>query len=157
MFHLYDMEIGWYRDIAHQSGVNAPKCHHAAIGEDKQEFVLMLQDMAPAEQGDQLAGASVGQVAGALAEAAALHSFRPENEDLTQYSWLLHSQGNNGFLLENLPKIYPQFRERFADMLTPEILDLGADLIARFEDYSSHEPKETCITHGDLRLDNMLF
>ncbi len=157
IFHLYDMEVGWYRDIADQSGVGCPRCYHAAIGEDETQFVLMLEDMAPAQQGDQLAGATLIQVQSAIREAAALHSFMPETGSLEDYSWLLHGQGNGDYMRQALPAIYPEFCKRFADRLSADILDMGAELIAKFGTYLDVEPANPCITHSDMRLDNILF
>lgn len=157
IFHLYDMEVGWYRDVAGQSGVGCPRCYHAAIGEDETQFVLMLEDMAPASQGDQLTGAALIQVQSAIREAAALHSYRPKTGMLENYSWLLHGQSNGDYMRQSLPAIYPEFRKRFSSRLSADILDMGAELIAKFGAYLDVEPANACITHSDMRLDNILF
>src|SRR3546814_15425828 len=52
----YVKEVSWYRELAAGSGVAAPRCHHAEIADDEVDFVLILSDLAPARQGDQLAG-----------------------------------------------------------------------------------------------------
>ncbi|AMO70647.1 phosphotransferase [Sphingorhabdus sp. M41] len=156
IFHLYDMEIGWYRDVADDCQALRPKSYHAAIAENEQEFVLLLEDMAPASQGDQLAGASLIQVETTLAEAAALHSFQPD-AGFDHLKWLYHGQGNSDFLKSTLPNGYPVFRDRFSTLLSSDILDLGQELIGRFDIYVAHEPLELTITHGDMRLDNILF
>lgn len=156
IFHLYDMEIGWYRDAANSSGIACPQCYHAAIADNEQEFVLMLQDMAPARQGDQLAGASLIQVETTLEQAAALHSYRPDG-GLDKLRWLHHGEGNSEFSKNTLINGYPLFRERFAQLLSADALDLGAELVARMESYIAQEPTEQAITHGDMRLDNILF
>ncbi len=156
IFHLYDMEVGWYRDVAGGSGVICPKCYHAAIADNEQEFVLILEDMAPAEQGDQLAGATLVQVETTLEEAAGLHSFRPDG-GFEKFKWLHHSADNVAFTQQTLANGYPLFRERFADLLSSEILDIGQQLVDRIGSYVGHEPLEQTITHGDMRLDNILF
>ena len=156
IFHLYDMEVGWYRDVADNCKALCPKSYHADIAENEQEFVLLLEDMAPASQGDQLAGGSLGQVATTLNEAAALHSFQPDG-GFDNYRSLHHGEGNSNFLKNTLPKGYPVFRERFATLLSSDILDLGQELIDRIGTYVVHEPLELAITHGDMRLDNILF
>ncbi len=156
IFHLYDMEVGWYRDIAGGSGVRCPKCYHAHIADSEQEFVLLLEDMAPAKQGDQLAGGSLVQVETTLAAAAALHNIRPDG-GLEIHPWLHHGAGNSGYLENTLPKGYAVFRERFSTLLSSDILDLGQELIDRIGHYIAHEPPELTITHGDMRLDNILF
>lgn len=156
IFHLYDMEVGWYRDIAEDCSALCPKSYHADIAENEQEFVLLLEDMAPASQGDQLAGASLLQVETSLAEAAKLHSFQPD-DGFDSCRWLHHGEGNSAFLKNTLPNGYPVFRERFSTLMSSDILDLGQELIDRIEAYVAHEPLELAITHGDMRLDNILF
>jgi hypothetical protein len=150
------MEVGWYRDIADDCGAICAKSYHADIAENEQEFVLLLEDMAPASQGDQLAGGSLVQVATTLNEAAALHSFQPDG-GFDDYRWLHHGEGNSDFLKNALPNGYPVFRERFSTLLSSDILDLGQELIDRIDAYVAHEPLELAITHGDMRLDNILF
>lgn len=156
IFHLYDMETGWYRDIAEHCNALCPKSYHAAIADNEQEFVLLLEDMAPAVQGDQLAGASLIQVETTLTEAAALHSFAPEG-GFDAYKWLHHAADNVAFTEQTLTNGYPVFRERFAGLLSPDILDVGQQLVDRIASYVGHEPLEQTITHGDMRLDNILF
>ncbi len=156
IFHLYDMEVGWYRDVAEHCRALCPKSYHAAIGEDETQFVLILEDMAPAVQGDQLAGASLLQVETTLAEAAALHSFQPEGE-FEAYKWLHHAADNVAFTEQTLTNGYPVFRERFADLLSADILAIGQQLVDRIGPYVGHAPLEQTITHGDMRLDNILF
>jgi hypothetical protein len=156
IFHLYDMEVGWYRDVADHCNALCPKAYHADIAENEQEFVLLLEDMAPASQGDQLAGASLLQVESSLAEAAALHSFKPA-AGFENLPWLHHGEGNAQFLENSLSAGYPLFRERFSALLSPDILDLGQQLVDRIGSYIAHPPKQQAITHGDMRLDNILF
>ncbi|MGB5723552.1 MAG: phosphotransferase [Parasphingorhabdus sp.] len=156
IFHLYDMEVGWYRDSAGNRTALCPVSYHADIAENEQEFVLLLEDMAPASQGDQLAGASLVQVETTLNEAAALHDFQPDG-GFDTCRWLHHGAGNSDFLKNTLPNGYPVFRERFATLLSSDILDLGQELIDRIDAYVAHEPLELAITHGDMRLDNILF
>ncbi|MEP2987492.1 MAG: phosphotransferase [Parasphingorhabdus sp.] len=156
IFHLYDMEVGWYRDVASHSGVRCPTCYHAAIAENEREFVLMLEDMAPADQGDQLAGATLVQVETTLTEAAALHNVRPSG-GFDKLSWLHHSLANGDFSKNTLINGYPVFRERFTKLLSDDVLDLGAEMVSQMEHYMARDPLEQSITHGDMRLDNILF
>ena len=156
IFHLYDMEVGWYRDVAGHCEVHCPEPYHAAIADNEQEFILLLEDMTPASQGDQLAGASLVQVETTLAEAAALHSFQPAG-GVDRLHWLHHSNSNSQFMKTTLPKGYPLFRERFGGLLSSAILDLGQELVDRLTQYIEREPGQLTITHGDMRLDNILF
>lgn len=156
MFHLYDMEIGWYRDCAPTAGVACPRPYYAAIADDEQHFALLIEDLAPLRQGDQIAGGSATQVAAALDAVAALHAWRPAGGDWAGLRWAHHSAGS--MVIRNaMPAAYPQFRERFARLLDTEVLDLGQALVDRIDAYLDHEAPSECLRHGDLRLDNILF
>jgi hypothetical protein len=157
LFHLYDMEVGWYRDCAVGSGVYCPKPYYAAISEDEQAFALLISDMAPAVQGDQLAGASLAELESALREAAALHAYQPAHTRLEEISWLRHGEQNSATLNTALAANYPAFRARFETRLDRDILDLGERLLARITRYTGYQSAFRCIAHGDLRLDNILF
>ena len=156
LFHLYDMEVGWYRDLANGGGVRCPGCLYAEISGDGSRFVLLLEDMAPAQQGDQLSGASLRQVETTLTEAAALHNIRPA-AGFDAFGWLHHGEANAEISRQTVVPRYPEFRERFSGLLAPDILELGAAFVARLEGYLAREPAEATVTHGDMRLDNILF
>lgn len=155
IFHLYDMEIGWYRDCAPTARVPCPKPYYAAIAEDEQHFALLIEDMAPLRQGDQIAGGNRVQVAAALEAVAALHAWRPADGNWAALPWAHH--GGGSAIVRNMPASYPQFRERFAGLLDADVLDLGQALVDRIDAYLDHDGPAQCLRHGDIRLDNILF
>ena len=66
---LYEIETSWYCELAKKCAVRCPAHFHAEMGPSAQEFILLLEDMAPAVQPDQMAGASPDAVAKILREA----------------------------------------------------------------------------------------
>ena len=158
---LYEIETSWYREIAKSCAVRCPAHFHAEMGPTAQEFVLLLEDMAPAVQPDQMAGASPDAVAKILSEAAHLHKFRWQDTSLADIAWLNYGAGNQDFVKEFLPAVYPEWRARYATRIDAGILDMGAEMVARFDSYAEPNPAlgapPVTITHGDMRLDNMLF
>src|SRR4051812_41081321 len=72
----YEIEVRFYQEIAPTVGIRTPHCHLAEIETDTGWFTLVLEDMAPAQQGDQLAGCSADHAAIALEELAQLHAPR---------------------------------------------------------------------------------
>ena len=158
---LYEIETSWYRTLAKSCAVRCPAHFHADMGSTAQEFILLLEDMAPAVQPDQMTGASPDAVAKILSEAAHLHKFRWQDPALADIAWLNYGAGNQGFVKEFLPAVYPEWRARYATRIDANILDMGADLVARFDSYVEPNPAlgdpPVTITHGDMRLDNMLF
>lgn len=153
----YALELGWYRELAHQVSVACPACLHLEASSDEQDFVLLLQDLAPAQQGDQLAGASVAQIEAALRQAARLHAPFWGDPAVNAISWLAPSDSSAGMVRMLLPSLFAQFRERYATRLAPEILEMGDAFVARLDRYLALTPAAATVQHRDFRIDNILF
>lgn len=151
----YVKEVSWYRELAAASGVAAPICHFADIADDDVDFVLILSDLAPARQGDQLAGLDLAALVPCIEAAARLHAHLWNDERLTEFPWL--SRDNGDLIRALFPQLYAGFRERYATRLAPEVIDLGAGIVAKLDAYLTREPAARTIVHGDLRIDNILF
>ena len=52
----YLSEVEFYTDVADRVRIPVPRCFYSDISEGGTDFVLVLADMAPAVQGDQIAG-----------------------------------------------------------------------------------------------------
>lgn len=151
----YVKEVSWYRELAAGSGVAAPVCHHAEVADDDVDFILILSDLAPARQGDQLAGLGLAGLAPCIEAAAGLHALLWNDPRLDTLPWLAR---DNGDVIRALfPQLYAGFRERYATRLAPEVLDLGAGIVDRLDAYLSRQTSARTIVHGDLRIDNILF
>ncbi|WP_447750645.1 phosphotransferase family protein [Sphingopyxis fribergensis] len=151
----YVKEVSWYRELAAGSGVAAPLCHHAEIAADDVDFILILSDLAPARQGDQLAGLGLAGLVPCIDAAAGLHALLWNDPRLDTLPWLAR---DNGDVIRALfPQLYAGFRERYADRLEPEVLDLGAGIAQRLDTYLARQTAARTIVHGDLRIDNVLF
>ena len=154
----YRLEIGWYRDLANQIPVSCPACYHAEIAEDEVTFALLLEDRAPAEQGDQIAGATIAMIEATIREAAALHAPLWNSPRLDAIDWLQRRGGANQQIVRTmLPQLYAGFRDRYAERLAPEILAMGDAFIARLDRHLDRDPGARTLTHGDLRSDNLLI
>ncbi len=153
----YELEINWYRDLAAVTPVNCPKCFHAEIGADGIDFVLLLDDRTPANQGDQLTGANPQEMLAAIAELALLHAAHWNSDTLHKYEWLAYSTGNKQLVRQLLPGLYPEFRKRYSTRLDPEILDMGQGLVDNIGPYLDTQIAARTVIHGDFRLDNLLF
>lgn len=153
----YALELGWYRELAKQIDVACPKCLHLESGADETQFVLLLQDLAPAQQGDQLAGASVVQIETALRQAARLHAPFWGDAWLNDIAWLQPNPNTAAMLRQMTAPLYTQFRARYASRLAPEILEMGDAFVARADAYFDLIPRAATVQHRDFRIDNILF
>ena len=57
----YEIEVRFYKELAQTVGIRTPRCYYASVDPATGWFTLVLEDMAPAEQGDQMAGCSIDQ------------------------------------------------------------------------------------------------
>ena len=153
----YELEISWYRDLAAITPVNCPECFHAEIDTNGIDFVLLLDDRAPAGQGDQLLGANDAQMRPAIAEMALLHAAHWNSDILHRYEWLNYSTANKELVRQLLPGLYPGFCQRYKGRLSSEILDMGQGLVDNIGAYLDTQTAVRTVVHGDFRLDNLLF
>jgi hypothetical protein len=119
---------------------------------------MVMEDLAPAEQGDQLAGCSLEHARLALAEAAKLHAPRWGDPALEQVDFLARSAGDAANLLQMVYKgVWPGFAERYRDRLPAEALALSERLGDGLREWVLGSTAPITLVHGDYRLDNMLF
>jgi len=157
LYQLYRSEVGWYSEFSSASGVSCPDCYFAAINDNGEDFALLLEDMAPSTQGDQVRGGSLQQVRSAVVELAKLGTYPVNDTRRVEIGWLNQSDHNREQIRVALPIMYPAFCEIFIGRLSTQVLELGKELMGRFSTYLDIEPSRQCLTHNDFRLDNMLF
>jgi aminoglycoside/choline kinase family phosphotransferase len=154
----YEIEVRFYQQLAPDLPVRTPHVHHADIEVATASFVLLLEDLAPAEQGDQLAGCTLAEAQLAVDELVRLHAPRWDDPALAELDWLHRDpDGNRLFMLGLLPTLWEGFRERYAARLGPEVHEVGGQLFGRLEHFLSLDTAPWTVTHGDYRLDNLLF
>ena len=155
----YEVEVSFYRDVARTVGMCIPACHFADIDLATGEFVLVLEDLAPCVQGDQLAGCTVNQAALAMTELAKLHAPRWNDGTLAGVEWLNRNGTDEAHAFSEmfLPQLLPGFLERYAGRLTADEVRLAELLMGRIGRFVRDRPGPRAVQHGDYRLDNMLF
>jgi hypothetical protein len=151
---VYEREVRFYRELAPRIGGPLAGCHLATIDPQEGWFTLILEDVAPAVQGDQIAGASVEQARLAIHELARLHAPVFADSQLGATPWL--NQGNvlNQALLTQL---LPAFLERYGERVAPEHAEVCARFVASLDGWAVDRRPPLGLVHGDYRLDNMLF
>ena len=153
----YTLELGWYRELSRQIDVACPACIHCESDNGDQDFVLLLEDLAPAQSGDQLVGATIPEIEAALVQAARLHAPFWGDPRLNDIAWLQPSPTAGAMIRQMLPALYAQFRTRYADRLAADVLDLCDALMTRVDAYFDITPPALTVQHRDFRIDNILF
>ncbi|HYF46221.1 MAG TPA: phosphotransferase [Acidimicrobiales bacterium] len=154
----YEVEVRFYQELAGRLPVRAPVCHHAEIDLATGDFVLLLEDLAPAEQGDQVAGCSPDAAAMVLEEAARLHAPLWGSPELTSFDWAVRWSPESQDQLQGLISVlWPNFVERYGEQLDDDVLAMGERFVAALPAYYAHRPEPHTVIHNDFRLDNLLF
>lgn len=151
----YEKEVRFYQSLAPTLGVRTPRVYFAAIAEVPDRFVLLLEDLAPAEQGDQLTGCAVGTAETAIGELVGLHAPRWADPSLQGLDWLDDTTRSEG-AGPLLAMLWSAFTDRYDERLTAEIIEAGTQLFAHIDGLITPRGPRTLV-HGDFRLDNLLI
>jgi hypothetical protein len=154
----YETEVRFYQLVAPTVDISVPRCYFADVDGESEWFTLVLEDLAPAVPGDQLAGCSVDEAALALSELAKLHTPRWGDGTLAELPWLHRNTPERvKFGAELIAGLLPGFIDRYTDQLDAELISLGERLMPKIEAWMTEHPQPWTVQHGDYRLDNMLF
>jgi Phosphotransferase enzyme family len=154
----YAGEVRFYAQLAPTVDVRVPRLHHAAMAPGTGDFTLLLEDLAPWRQGDQIAGCTPGQVHEAVVNLARLHGPRWCDPSLLDVEGLSVNGADDAALLA---EFYAPATQLFIDGVGPllapgddEVLGRCAEVIER---WALARAATFGLVHGDYRLDNLLF
>ena len=155
----YEREAKFYAELAHTLDVRRPHCHHVELDPTDGDFVLVLEDLAPARQGDQIDGCGEDWAYLAVRESARLHGPRWNDPTLSGHDWLQRRTGPTD--AEGLVAIYAMFVEpflaQFAGWLSDAQVALVRNIAPHVRTWSEKRGDAKTVTHGDYRLDNLMF
>lgn len=158
MLSNYFREVKFYQNLQNRARISTPQCFHSDLNEETHDFVLIMEDLAPAEQGDQLKGCSLEESRLVLSEAAKLHAAYWNEESLDQHHWIQETS--------NAPEVIPPemfvatwegFKARYGDRVTDRAKHIGDRLSCNLEAYGEKRLGNKTLIHTDFRPDNMLF
>lgn len=156
----YLKEVEWYRQLNDTTTIATPRLFFTDIDRKTSEFVLVLQDMHPAQQGDQVAGCTPDDARRALTNVVGLHAPTWCRSDLQRFDWL-HPTDDLETRLALGEQLFahctPGFLARYETTLDAEQRDLLTWFAERFPRWLRQDHDVFAATHGDYRLDNLLF
>ncbi len=151
----YETEVHFYTELAHTVDVARPRCHFAAVEPGTPNVVVVLDDLSPAIQGDQIAGCTVDQAGLAIEQAARLHGPRWADPELAEKAWL--ARPTSLYAFDGLRPIWEAFVARYHAMLEAVTLEQGERMLSARAVLAGIPPKAVTVVHNDFRLDNMLI
>lgn len=154
---FYRSELMFYRELAQRARIKTPRVYVAELDADN-NFVLLLEDMAPAVQGDHMRGCSIEQARQALAEAALLHSAFWNDAELMQAPWVYIPEGAQGYYTTALMESsWAHFERTYAHRMDPAVIAVCARYIRHHAAWNAPRALPKTYQHNDFRVDNMLF
>ncbi|MDL9937861.1 phosphotransferase [Gordonia sp. ABSL1-1] len=147
-------EVRFYRELAARFDVPVPACHAATISPSGREFVLLLDDLADARQGDQIVGCSPAQARSVALAAAGLHG-PGWNDDSLVAAFPLPTDDDREVMDSVLEPMAAVYTDRFGPQARARA---AVDWMVRHAaDWLVAPTENAALIHGDLRIDNVLF
>jgi hypothetical protein len=159
MTRTYEKEAGFFSDLADEVLIRRPACHWAGFDAEAAAYGVLLEDLAPAEQGDQMRGCTVEEAALAVDEMALLHGPMWNAEGLDgRFTWLGRGSGTTepgaGSFVEML---IPGFFERYEERLPEDVVELTKRALPKMAKSTPPPNQPHTVVHGDFRNDNLMF
>jgi len=157
----YLKEVRFYERLSAQLGVATPQSLWSDIDLETSDFAIVLEDMAPAVQGDQIIGGDADSIEAAAINIAGLHAPFWCDEKLHEYAWLSPPLDQREASVRDLKAILTMVTPGFIDRYRNRIDDHHIDLLNWFADtvdtWIQDDRGRFALMHGDHRLDNLLF
>jgi hypothetical protein len=155
----YLKEVSFYRTLQHRLDIATPRCYFADIVDEGPEFMVLLEDLHPARQGDQLAGCDADVARAAVLALVGLHAPSWNDAALRGIDWLGEPDAASAAAGRELYRtLLPGFLDRYGARLAADEIAI----IARVADAAAGplfaglgEPFS--LVHVDYRLDNLLI
>lgn len=157
LYDMYQREVEFYRDIASRIALRTPHCYHASFDAQTQNFVLLMEDIGHMRIGDQVQGCSLTEAKAVLDALATLHGSGWGSNAFPA----LRSHNNPtqaGGMAAGIGVGWPVILEQFGDLVPGPAHDAVARLPAalpRLLEQMCQAP--VCLSHADVRLDNIFF
>lgn len=151
----YAREVFFYREIAAKVDIQTPRMFTTEFDPESHDFIVLMEDLAPGIQIDQMDGCGAIQAELAITELAKLHGPLWGKQALNQYPLLRTNEDE-----ASTPPLYSTFQAGFLDRYRSQLTDAEQAVVAQIggvqAGYTSYVGPQTLI-HIDYRLDNMIF
>lgn len=156
---FYENEIRFYDELAGNVSVNLPRRYYTGMDKERHDYALLLEDMAPALPGDDIASCSWDEAAAIVDELPRLHVPWWNSELLPTLEWLPVGEPNVEAANQRFQEtLFPATMRNYGDTISPaayrvaEKYSRGLVPIVRQMTAAPYT-----LTHSDYRLVNMLL
>lgn len=157
-FGNFIKEVSFYQSLQSRLSIATPRCYYADIDGEGPGMALLLEDLAPMTQGDQLKGTTAEIARSAVTQLVGLHAPTWCDESLRGTAWLGEPAVDTATELKALySSLVPGFLERFASQLEPDEAAIIEQVGARNGPLFSGLSDPFSVVHVDYRLDNLMI
>ncbi|WP_433503204.1 oxidoreductase family protein [Pseudonocardia halophobica] len=153
----YRAEINFYTRIAPHSSMSLPRPLHAELAPNETDFVLLMEDLAPARSVDQLDGCTADDMALVMEQTAILHAESWYDSCLAAEPWLGGPVAIFNEVTDSYTDVIRTFPELCGDLVPEADLAEAAGLIPHALAWKRLLNDPQCLWHSDIRADNVLF
>jgi len=157
LYNMYGREVKFYQEIASHITVHTPACYYAAFDANTHDFVLLMEDLGDMRIGDQVEGCSLDGAKSVISAIARFHAsgWQPRRfPDLISHNNPVQRDG----MVAGFGVGWPVVLEQFGDLIADDARAAGErlpDAVGSLLDEMCQDP--VCLTHADVRLDNIFF
>ena len=157
----YLSEVEFYSTVTTQVAIPVPGCFYSEISSDGADFVLLMADMAPAVQGDQIAGCTTAEASLAVEALAGLHGPSWGDRRWFDLPSIVMPKPGDAEAAKGLGDVAVMAADITLDKLGGKVSDEDrvtlTTSMALVSPWLMAEPERFSLMHGDYRLDNLLF
>ena len=156
----YRSEHAFYTGVADLVRVPIPTHYHCEISDDGGDFVLLLADLAPAVQGDQIGGCTAVEAELGVRALAGLHGPTWCDPKWIDFPGLAMSMATEDAIkgLGDIAVMATQITlERLGARMTADDRETATEAMSMATRWLMADRNRFSLMHGDYRLDNMLF
>lgn len=160
MMGIYEKEAVFYQRFAPMLAgrMRTPRAWVAEFDAAREATLVLMEDLAPAVQGDQMEACSVATAEIAVEQLAGLHSAFWQHDALNDETlFAKHNDPTRAMILAHLMnEHWPTFVDRYRDRLTPPMIAVGDRLTAGIGEWVQARSGPMTLTHNDYRADNLM-
>ena len=154
----YKREVNFYKNLQATVAIQTPRVLYTEIDPATHDFVIIMEDLAPGIQGDQLTGCDIDVARLALTQLAHLHGPRWGDTSLIDGELITGSSSDSA---NTLRAFYGDLSKRFLNRYDARLSRDEKEMVSLVGEnlgaYNSRYDGDLTLIHIDYRLDNMMF
>lgn len=152
----FDREIGSFRAIAARDACRIPRAY--LLAHDEGDFNLVMEDLSStAVLGDQITGCTPDEAAAVVVEMGRLHRAFAGDQEADAPDWMMRMSTLGDHFGADILRGAEVAEDRFGDRLSGAAYAMIHECAALADAWFRLPSSRLTLTHGDLRVDNVLF